>query len=174
MAAKKKKTVKAVHDGRKLVREAARDIDYWDKLNEYDRKWLDQFCHEYYGNHHGRYGEESLITDEEVRKEARRLNNSYNRDGYNVALKTSQLLYNEDLENEKTHFKIYDQEEIETWQEAYTLQGAKTALEMVLADTLQQLEDDIDDDKRKTTLIRFFIKMRRLIIEVKKEERNDR
>jgi cation transport regulator ChaB len=168
MAKKQHKPLKK-HQYSKPVQDQISDIDYWDKLNTKDKKWLEQFMDEYAGNNHQKYSNKKrLLKDETHQKEARRLNNSFNRDAYDVAKKTVKLDYSE---NDDKVF--YSKENITDWMEAYTVQGHKEALDMILEDSLLELKETEDQNKQRLAMVRFFIRMRRYFTQVNKEKKNE-
>lgn len=169
MSKKEHKPLKK-HQYSKPVQGQIEDIDYWKKLNKTDRKWLEQFCDEYFGNNHQKYSEKKrLLKTEEQQKAARRLSNSFNRDSYDVAEKSHHLEYSE---NDDKVF--YTKENISDWLDAYTVGGHKEALEMILNDSLIEVIDSDSEQRQKDAMIRFFIKMRRYFTQVKKEKNNEK
>jgi cation transport regulator ChaB len=168
MSKKQHKPLKK-HQYSKPVQDHISDIDYWDKLNTKDKKWLEQFMDEYVGNNHQKYSNRKrLLKDETQQKEARRLNNSFNRDAYDVAKKTVKLDYSE---NDDKVF--YSKENITDWMEAYTVQGHKEALDMILQDSLLEVKETQDENKQRLAMVRFFIRMRRYFTQVNKEKKNE-
>jgi hypothetical protein len=168
MSKKQHKPLKK-HQYSKPVQDHISDIDYWDKLNTKDKKWLEQFMDEYAGNNHQKYStKKRLLKNETHQKEARRLNNSFNRDAYDVAKKTVKLDYSE---NDDKVF--YSKENITDWMEAYTVQGHKEALDMILEDSLLELKETEDQNKQRLAMVRFFIRMRRYFTQVNKEKKNE-
>lgn len=156
------------HQYPKPVQEQLNDIDYWHKLNDNDKKFLEQFMDEYAGNNHQKYSpKKRLLKTEEQQKAARRLNNSFNRDAYEVAKKSMHLDYSE---NDDKVF--YSKENISEWMEAYTIQGHKAALDMIMDDSLVELEQSETTERRKLAMIRFFIVMRRYFTLANKEKKN--
>lgn len=168
MAKKQHKPLKK-HQYSKPIQEHLDDIDYWNKLNSRDKKWLEQFMDEYVGNNHQKYSKNKRLLKTEIQqKEARRLNNSFNRDCYDIAKKTVKLDYSE---NDDKVF--YSKENISDWMEAYTVQGHKEALDMIMEDSLLEIKETDDEARQRLAMIRFFIRMRRYFTQVKKEKKNE-
>lgn len=167
--AKKKHSPLQKHQYPKPVQEHINDIDYWNKLNDKDRKWLGQFMDEYAGNNHQKYSDKKrLLKTEKQQQETRRLNNSFNRDAYDVAKKSVKLDYSD---NDDKIF--YSKENVSDWMEAYTLQGQKEALEMIIEDSLEEVIETDDEQRQRDAMIRFFIRMRRYFTQVNKEKKNE-
>jgi hypothetical protein len=168
MSKKKQHTPLKKHQYSKPVQDHISDIDYWHKLNEKDKKFLEQFMDEYAGNNHQKYSQKKrLLKTDEQQKAARRLNNSFNRDAFDVAKKTVNLDYSE---NDDKVF--YSRENISDWMEAYTLQGHKEALDMILSDSLEEIKEANDERRQRIAMIRFFIRMRRYFTQANKEKKN--
>jgi hypothetical protein len=158
------------HQYSKPVQEQITDMAYMKKLNKRDKKWLEQFIDEYYGNNHQKYSEdEGILNTEEMYSEARRISNSFNRDAYDVAKKTMSLDYSE---NDDKVF--YSKEHICDWLDAYKVNGHKDALEMIINESLYEVIDSDTEDRQRDAMIRFFIRMRRYFTQVNKEKQNDK
>lgn len=169
MAKKKQHEPLKKHQYSKPVQEQINDIDYWDKLNSKDRKFMEQFMDEYAGNNHQKYPpKRRLLKTVKQQQEARRLNNSFNRDSFSVAKKSATLDYSE---NDDQVF--YSKENISDWMEAFTLQGHKEALDMIMEDSLSEILDGNDEERQRLAMIRFFIRMRRYFTLINRDKKND-
>lgn len=168
MSKKQHKPLKK-HQYSKPVQEQINDIDYWDKLNKKDRKFLEQFMDEYAGNNHQKYTpKKRLLKKVQQQKDARRLNNSFNRDAFDVTKKTLALDYSE---NDDQVF--YTPEHISDWMQAYTLQGHKEAIDMILDESLREITETEEQNRQHLAMIRFFIRMRRYFTLANKEKKNE-
>lgn len=157
------------HQYSKPIQDQLNDIDYWDKLNDKDRKFLEQFMDEYVGNNSKKYSPKKRLLKAKVQQqEATRLNNSFNRDSYDIAKKTARLDHSE---NDDKVF--YSKENISDWMEAFTFQGHKEAIDMIMQDSLSELDEANNDQRRKLAMIRFFIRMRRYFTLANKEKKNE-
>lgn len=158
------------HQYSKPVQDQITDMSYIKKLNKRDKKWAMQFIDEYYGNNHQKYSEEEgILNTDELYKEARRVNNSFNRDAYDVAEKTYSLDYSE---NDDKMF--YTKEHIDGWIDAYKVDGHKAALELILQESIGEILETDSEQLQKDAMIRFFIRMRRYFTQINKEKQNEK
>jgi len=108
-------------------------MDYYDTLSEDDRQYVTQFYYEYYST--GFYNipeEERILKGDELLKEARRNNNSINRDAFARSQK-----------HEYTS-PIIDESELE-WEKLFNIFGYEKALEKILDSAMDDLyNSDID------------------------------
>lgn len=148
---------------KKAVVEQMEYLDYKDKLDEYETKWIQQFYNEYYAK--GSYSQEDpLLTSEEHMREANRTNNSLYRDALSVALNMGTLTELSDSQREVLELSS---DEIE-WEDAYSKAGERYAMDLIFKQAVRDLNTDKD---KEVTLSRFYIKMEKLRKQMLKEKR---
>lgn len=146
--------------------------EYIDKLdNEDDKAFIKKFYLEYYGN--AMYSvpkEYRLIQTEDIIKEANRHRNKYTKDIlYRGIVDKNLISIDEHGENFAT--KLMN-EELEpddlTYIQTFSIYGFNEALNQVIKEASKEIDDDFD---MRLTLIRFYLKIDKLVKAYKKEVR---
>jgi hypothetical protein len=136
--------------------------EYLNQLSPQEKRYIKQFYNEYYdGGVYTRRQKDRIIKKPSHVKEAGRNNNASTRDAFAVAKKLG-LLVTDDRE---ASVDVQDGD----WAEEYKIGGVEAATNVILDETIEDL-DNMNLEVR-TTLVRFFIKMYRLLKVVNREAR---
>lgn len=79
------------------------DLDYADKLNEEEKKWLSQFMEEYLGANVNKermlrkYGTDVIHKEDDKRKNCFNMNNARNRDVYSISKVTGKMVSTDEV-----------------------------------------------------------------------------
>lgn len=135
------------------VRREMEYCEYIDQLNDEEQEYIKQFYHEYYNKGFTKIPEdERILKTDELLKIARRVNNSLSRDAFTY---TANRNLQQSLEDQ-----LVVASEPEGWEHKFVYLGYESALEYILIETLQEIDNSLVDNR--IALIRCYIKMERL------------
>lgn len=179
MSNKKKK-----HRGLRIpnkMREMA-DIDYFDKLNAEDKDWLKDFIDAEYCNNHRKYEMYTEHHDyDRIKKEIYTRTNAVNtRCDYAKSKATNRLLsfdkyaVNPDTLGilEKMLHESIEDVDVDEMAKKMGIKTFEDSMYELLDQTVNELQSEYKD--QRATLIRFYIKFKRLFSEERKQQRNDK
>jgi len=130
------------------------EVDYWDKLDEDQVKFLQQFNSEYKdgGSY---YTDTPILNTPELIQEATRNHHNLTRDAFEVAGRQGSLV---DLDEVDKQF-MEDASDEWAWRDAYKVGGYELACNFLFAQAIKKLTDETEWE---VILANFYVKMNNL------------
>jgi hypothetical protein len=128
--------------------------EYIKDLPAEQQEWIRKFYYDYYAG--GVYKEDSVLENEEAKKEARKNHNSLRRDAFQVSENMGAL---GDLTEADREF-MEDAHDEWDWERIYIRDGYRAAVEEIIRQTTNDLDNEYIE--KRVTLLRFYEKMSKL------------